>query len=65
MYRSCSYAVFGSAAMTIMVCGPENIELEKKYADALKEIKQYRISESKLLLLDEKEQIKIVLRNVD
>lgn len=57
--------MFGSAAMTIMVCGPENIELEKKYADALKEIKQYRISESKLLLLDEKEQIKIVLRNVD
>lgn len=57
--------LFGNAAMTMMACDPENMELEQKYTDVLKEIKHYSISQSRLLLLDEHEQIRIVLRNVD
>jgi heat shock protein HslJ len=57
--------VFGNGAMTRMYCGPEYMDLEMKYAEILKEIKQYRFSGSKLSLLDEEGKIRMVLKNVD
>ena len=57
--------LFGNGAMTRIYCGTENMEIEKNYIEALKEIKYYRFSDSKLILLDEEDKIRIVLKNVD